>query len=108
MNKSLVLAATAVVAGLSAVASAQTSVQQPYTFTIRAGGAVSIDQNLRDISNGLIGLGLDYTFEKTLFRGSETFLSVDALFKYTHGRDLNIFPIMLNQRFYLSNTPGSP
>lgn len=108
MKTRFLLATTGAIAGLSAIASAQTSTaNQPYTFTIRAGGALSIDQNLRDITNGLIGVGLDYTFDKTLFKNSETFLSVDALFKDTHGRNLNIFPIMLNQRFYLSQTPGS-
>jgi|GEM_PF-927366 len=67
-------------------------------FDIRIGFAYSLDNNLRDVANTLIGFGIDYNLPP-LLKGSTTFLSGDVLAKSGSGGHGNAFPICLNERF---------
>lgn len=74
----------------------------PAYFTLRGGVDFSIDSELSDVSSILLGLGVDFTFSNNIFKNAETYLSVDWLAR-THGNErFNLFPLALNERFYLS------
>jgi hypothetical protein len=76
----------------------------PSFFAIRAGIAFPIDGGLSDVSTLFVGAGVDFTFSNNIFKNSETFISIDWLGR-THGRErFNLFPLAINQRFYLN--PG--
>jgi hypothetical protein len=79
----------------------------PAYFTLRGGVDFSIDSELSDVSSILLGLGVDFTFSNNIFKNAETYLSIDWLAR-THGNErFNLFPIALNERFYLSpNSTG--
>ncbi|RYG36636.1 hypothetical protein EON81_09175 [bacterium] len=93
----------ALLAGVAAVASAQTSTvgdTYPYGISVRGGIVFPIERSFSDIfSPTLLGLGADYTMDRPLFKGGETFFSLD-FFTSQIGRKGNIVPLMINQRFY--------
>lgn len=92
MKKLLIIATVAV----ATVAHAQES--SPIKADIRAGVQFPASA---DLSGTFWGLGVDLTFDKSLLRGSETFLSVDWVTKSSRNNRNNMFPIMLNQRWQL-------
>jgi hypothetical protein len=94
MRNLLVLAAL----GASAFATAQ--IEEPTNLSLRLGWAYPIDNATRDATRNLIGVGADYYFQRSLLGNGETTLSVDWLGKSGSGAKGNIFPIMLNQRWY--------
>lgn len=103
MKKALMLAAAA---SMGAVASAQFGNETggegtAYNLRARLGIYLPFDDGLRQVSNTFFGLGIDYTLERSLIPGSQTFLSFDWLTKSSRADRGNVFPIMLNQRFYL-------
>ncbi|RYG49728.1 hypothetical protein EON79_00270 [bacterium] len=94
----------ALLAGVAAVASAQGSKTvgdtYPYGISVRAGVVFPIERSFSDFySPTLLGLGVDYTFNRPLFKGGETFFSLD-FFTSQIGRKGNVVPFMINQRFY--------
>ena len=107
MRKAVILAAALACTALSSVANAQiygendTGEGTPYGLRARFGVVFPLDDALRNVSGTFLGLGIDYTFEKSFIPGSQTFLSIDWLFKSSRADRGNLFPIMVNQRFYL-------
>ncbi len=97
MKRLLVLAAIAA----SAFASAQGGIGTPVNLSFRAGFVYSLDDFTRDIMDNMIGVGAEYYLERSLFEGGETTLSFDWLGRSINGDKGNMFPIMLNQRFYI-------
>ena len=91
--------------GGAVLASAQT-VATPTNLALRIGVGYPIDNTTRDLVKNFIGVGFDYFFERSLMEGGETSLSVDWLGKSGSGSKGNIFPIMLNQRWYNPNAMG--
>lgn len=85
--------------GLAGVASAQTD-YTPTNLSVRLGVGFPLDDVTRDITKTLIGVGVDYDFTRPLIAGGDTFLSIDWFGKSGSGAHGNIFPIMINQRFY--------
>ncbi len=94
---------TAVIAtlGICGVASAQqasTLNASPNNITVRGGVALPVDKSLSNVSNSFGNIGVEYQFGDSLFKGGETYLSVDAFFK-----DLSnviAYPVAVNQRFF--------
>jgi hypothetical protein len=103
MNKKFLTAAVAAL-GIVGVSVAQSSTTQidatPSNLTFRLGVVFPLDDNLRENSDLYGGLGVDYTFPTQLIKGSTTYASLDWFFKGSNGRNGNVFPIAINQRFY--------
>lgn len=98
------LIALAALAG-AAFSNAQ-AVTTPTNLALRIGYAYPIDNTTRDVVKNFIGVGFDYFFDRSLLQGGETTLSVDWLGKSGSGAKGNVFPIMLNQRWYNPNSMG--
>jgi len=98
MKRLLVIAAIAT----SAFATAQEGFGTPVNLSFRAGFVYSLDNFTRDITGNLIGVGAEFYLERSLFEGGETTLSADWMGKGANGDKGNMFPIMLNQRWYTS------
>lgn len=92
--------------GVSAVAAAQTDTGRdatPYGISVRAGVGFPLDNSLRNALNStLLGLGVEYTLTRPIFKGGETFFALDY-FTSQIGRKGNVIPLTINQRFYTSN-----
>lgn len=102
MKRLLMIGIAAATVGTAASAMAQSSspyMQRPVGLRLRAGLVWGIADELKSVSSTLWAIGGDYTFDKSFFSGSETYLSVDWFFK---DGDVNVFPIMLGQRFGMS------
>lgn len=83
--------------------SIQAPTPQPQYFTVRAGGVISLDSRLNNVSNTYVGVGADYTFSRQWFKNGESFLSADWLTNTSHGHSrFNWFPFAINERFFLS------
>jgi hypothetical protein len=102
MKHWLVLAAL----GVAALSGAQsTAIGEPTDLAFRVGGAYPFDSATRDeTGSSLIGIGADYFIKESLFKNGESFLSFDWLGKSASGAHGNLFPVMLNQRFYMKDT----
>lgn len=102
MKRLLMIGIAAATVGTAASAMAQSSsayMQRPVGLRLRAGIVWGISDEVRSLGSTLVGVGGDYTFDQSLFSGSETFLSVDWM---SRRGDANIFPILLGQRFSMS------
>jgi hypothetical protein len=99
MKRLLVVAALAISA---AFASAQGGIGTPVNLSFRAGFVYSLDEFTRDIMDNMIGIGAEYYLDRSFFEGGETTLSLDWLGRGINGDKGNMFPIMLNQRWYVS------
>lgn len=100
MKRTLALAAL----GLAAMGSAQTTFDEPTNVAFRLGFAYPIDDVTRDIVRNFIGVGMDYFPNFSLLKTGETTFSFDWLGKSGSGAKGNIFPIMVNQRWYQGDT----
>ena len=69
-------------------------------LTIRGGVVIPADNNLRDFSKTLLGVGGEYSFTHEFVQGAETYLSIDWFGKTASGGKGNIFPVCINERFY--------
>ena len=99
MKRLLVLAAL----GAAAFASADQGMGTPVNLSFRVGFVYPLDDFTRDITGNLIGVGADYFLDRSLLQsGGETTLSFDWMGKGANGDRGNMFPIMLNQRWYSS------
>lgn len=79
------------------------AVGTPTNIALRIGYAYPIDNTTRNLVRNFIGVGFDYFLDRSLLEGGETTVSVDWLGKSGSGAKGNIFPIMLNQRWYNPN-----
>lgn len=106
MKKIFALASSAL--ALTSFAAAQykggTGDMTPYGFSFRGGIVLPIDSNFRSMSTSFFGVGVDYALGTSLFRGSETYISVDWFGRTIRGNRDSVFPINLNQRFSLNKT----
>ena len=96
MKRLLVIAAFV----LSAFASAQRDFGQPVNLAFRGGFVYSLDNFTRTQLGNLIGIGVEFFLDRSLLEGGETTLSLDWLGRGLNGDKGNLFPIMLNQRWY--------
>ena len=104
MKKSLVLAASAFGLGLAAISAAQAPIDPtPSGVSLRAGGVIALDDDLRDISKTWAAVGLDYTFTKQFLKNSDTYMSLDYIFNNGRGKKGSYWPLMLCQKFYTHN-----
>lgn len=87
---------------MSAFATAQDGFGTPVNLSFRAGFVYSIDNFTRNITGNLIGFGTEFYLDRSLVSGGETTLSLDWMGKGLNGDKGNMFPIMLNQRWYVS------
>jgi len=101
MTRKLTTAAIIATIGACSAANAQVSNQlntSPNNITIRGGIALPADSSLSNVSSTFTNLGFEYQFGDSLFKGGDTFLSVDAFFNnFDH---VVAWPIAVNQRFY--------
>lgn len=90
---------------LTTIASAQFKADDftPYGFAVRGGLVLPIDSNFRSIENNFAGIGIDYALQTTLIKGTETYLSLDWIFKSAKANRNSIFPVNINFRFPLGN-----
>lgn len=101
MRRFLNLAGLAGTLAVSGLASAQTGGSYyPINLSLRLGAVFPIDDRMSDLGNSLFGLGIDYRIDKSFFEGGETFFSLDWFTGTTTGRKGNIFPIMVNQKWF--------
>ena len=70
-------------------------------FSIRGGVSFPLDSGTKDVTGNQIGLGLDYEIPKGLTPNSGTYFSIDWLGRNFSGNRGNIFPILINERFYM-------
>jgi hypothetical protein len=99
MKRLLVVAALAI---STAFASAQSGgFGTPVNLSFRVGFVYSLDDFTRDIMDNMIGVGAEYYLDRSLFEGGETTLSFDWMGRGLNGDKGNMFPIMLNQRWYV-------
>ena len=87
----------------TAISFAQNTDYTPTNLAFRLGFAYPLNDTTRDLSKRFIGVGADYYFPTQFIRGSQTYLSIDWLGKSGNGAKGNVFPIMLNQKFYGRN-----
>jgi hypothetical protein len=100
MKRLLVVAALATVA---AFASAQNSaIGSPVNLSFRAGIVFPLDDVTRDLFDNMVGIGAEYYLDRSLLEGGETTFSFDWIGRGLNGDKGNIFPIMLNQRWYVA------
>ncbi|MCW5940184.1 MAG: hypothetical protein KF884_11745 [Fimbriimonadaceae bacterium] len=85
--------------GAASFGSAQ-GIEQPVNLAVRLGWVFPINNAMRDVANNYIGVGVDYFTNTTLLPNGELTVSADWFGKSGSGAKGNVFPIMLNQRFY--------
>lgn len=106
MRRYLFAGALLTTIGVSATASAQYNNQQldvrPSGISIKGGGFFPVDNNLRGISKSFFGLGFEYEFPQQYAKNSQTFFSFEWFAHSLNGRQNNVFPITINQRFGLN------
>lgn len=95
--------------GLVSVSCAQNIYEEPENVAFRLGYVYPIDADLRDAASSYIGVGIDFfPTGFNLFDEGQTYVSFDWLGKSGSGAKGNVFPIMLNQRYYSdSGMPGA-
>jgi hypothetical protein len=99
MKRLFVLAAFAT----SALASAQGGFGTPVNLAFRLGFVYPLDEFTRDATGNLIGVGADYFLDRSLLQGAgESTISFDWMGRGMNGAKGNMFPIMINQRWYRS------
>lgn len=100
------LAAIAILGTLAGASFAQVNNWEfgnPTNIAVRGGIFLPLISDTRDIlGNSAMGLGFDYFLPRAIIPGAngESSISVDWLAKNTMGKDVNMFPIMVNQRWY--------
>lgn len=104
MRRIISAAATIAAFGIVGSASAQTSASNndltPTAVTFRGGVCLPLDQTLTDVANSLVDLGVEYVPSSSLFKGGETFYSLDYFSTGFHGNSGTVFVGAINQRWY--------
>lgn len=99
-----VLGMTVLALGLAAVSNAQPREDvTPTNIGLRVGVAYPLNDTTRNLTKTLIGVGADVYFTQEWIKGSQTFVSIDWLGKSGSGAKGNIWPVMINQRWYAKN-----
>ena len=75
-------------------------------FSVKGGGLLSVDSDLRDFSKTLGLLGVEYRIPTSFLHGGETSLSADFIFKSLSGDRGTIVPILINQKWFLKSPEG--
>ncbi len=101
MKRTLIMATL----GMAAIGYSQ-QFDQPTNLAFRLGYVYPIDSVTRDQVRNFIGVGVDYFPNLTLLKNAETSISFDWLGKSGSGAKGNIFPILINQRFYNNSETG--
>lgn len=97
----LPIAALALVSGAALAQDSQGRFDPtPYNFSFRLGLVLPSTDPLRAMENNWLGFGMDYTFPKQFFKGSETSVSADYIAKSFSGEHGSFWPIMVNQKFF--------
>lgn len=95
---------TLIIAGMAiaAIGAAQSTnpFRAPSNIAFRLGWVFPIDDVLDARANNLIGVGADWFLERPLLPEGESSISFDILAKSSSGAKTNIFPILLNHRWY--------
>lgn len=104
MKKFLVVAGIAVA---SMAAAQQPPFAAPANLGVRLGYVLPLDSSLKDVAPSFIGAGLDFPVQLRLLPEGETVFSVDWIGKSGNGSHGNIFPFMINQRFYSKAEAGA-
>lgn len=90
-----------VMVALAAVAAVKAQTDYtPVNLSIRGGAAYIFDDVTRRLTGTMFTAGIDYFIDTKWFKNSETSLSIDWYGKSGNGTKGNMFPVMLNQRFY--------
>lgn len=99
--KRLLFLATATCAASMSFAQAN-MLETPSNLALRLGIGFPLDKNARDITGNMIGVGADFFLKRALIprANGESFVSFDWLGKSGSGAKGNMFPIMINQRWY--------
>jgi hypothetical protein len=74
----------------------------PYNIAVRLGVDLPFDTALSNFGNPLYDVAIEYTAGASLLPGGDTYFSLDYFgkdFKFDGG----VFPICINQRFYVHN-----
>ncbi len=96
------------VIGVAAISNAQW--EAPTNVGVRIGWVYPIDANLRDVAPNYIGAGVDYYPNFQLLKGNgESYISFDWIGKSGSGAKGNLFPILINHKFYAADAnPNEP
>lgn len=102
MKRILVLA---VLASAAAMSHAQNNslLEPPSNVAFRLGFGFPFDEDSRDhIGDTLVGIGADFFLNRGLIPGAngESYISIDWLARGIDGEHGNMFPVMINQRWY--------
>ena len=106
MRNVLTIAAATLGVATASIAHGQTQDPDaliPVNISIRAGIALPIDNDLRDLSSSLFALGVEYNISP-LLRSGQTYFALD-FFKGDRSDSGYIIPLTINQRFYSRNFP---
>ncbi|MFZ4507406.1 MAG: hypothetical protein ACOYON_06895 [Fimbriimonas sp.] len=111
MKNNLMVAAVVAAFGMSAGASAQYT-QKTVDFgakgvSLRGGLAIPIDDKLKDEDSSLFNVGLDWQFGRPLFKGGDSYFSIDYFAKNLRGKRGTVIPILVNQKFYGPGEDGT-
>jgi hypothetical protein len=60
------------------------------------------------MGSSLFGFGFEYFFDRALIDTGETSFSLDWISRGLNGDKGNMFPMMINQRFYLDDINSTP
>lgn len=96
----------AALAALSCGAFAQSDTTVNYTpvdLSLRAGVNIPVDSGMSDLGNTLFAFGLDYRFGRSLLANGESYLSVDYFTKNFRFEKGSVWPIAINQRFFVGD-----
>lgn len=88
--------------GIAAFSTAQLNFDDTSDLQLRLGYVFPFDDDTRNVTGDLLGVGADYFLPGTLIPGAngESYVSLDWLAKSASGAKGNMFPIMINQRWY--------
>jgi hypothetical protein len=94
-----------VAAALAASSLSMAQLETPTNLGVRLGFAYPIDASTRDMIPNFLGAGLDIYLTKSLLPGknTESSLSLDWFGKSGSGTKGNMFPLLVNQRWYFGD-----
>jgi hypothetical protein len=103
MRRILQSAALFAAIGACTVASAQQepAVYDATNFSVKGGVALPLDSNLTNVASSFLALGVEYQIPQSLIPGADTYFSLDWFTKGFQGEKTNIFPFMINARYFL-------
>lgn len=101
MNK---IALTVAALGLVGISTAQVANKSAdftlSSYTLKAGGIFPVDDDLSNLGDNLLAIGIEYRLPDTLLKGGETFISAEYWSRGLRFGKGSVIPITINQRFY--------